>query len=106
MAAFSPAGAPTAAPGTTSFWMRGAAAPVPAPLDHDVRTDVCIVGAGIAGLSVAYRLAREGKQVVVVDDGPVGGGETGRTSAHLASVLDARYADLERMHGARIVQIA
>lgn len=77
-----------------------------APLDNDLRTDVCIVGGGIAGLSVAYQLARAGKAVVVVDDGTIGGGETARTSAHLASVLDARYADLERMHGDRIKLIA
>ncbi len=98
----------TPAPGTTSYWMRTgpASTPAPAPLDHDLRTEVCIIGAGIAGLSVAYQLARAGKAVVVVDDGPVGGGETGRTSAHLASVLDTRYADLERMHGAGIAAIA
>jgi glycine/D-amino acid oxidase-like deaminating enzyme/nitrite reductase/ring-hydroxylating ferredoxin subunit len=96
-----------AAPGTTSLWMRSdAATPSLAPLENDLRTDVCIVGAGIAGLSVAYQLARAGKAVVVVDDGPVGGGETARTSAHIASILDARYADLERMHGERIKQIA
>ena len=96
-----------AAPGTTSFWMRADVAPPPlAPLENDLRTDVCIVGAGIAGLSVAYQLARAGKAVVVVDDGPIGGGETVRTSAHLASVLDARFAALERMHGERVQQIA
>ena len=44
--------------------------------------NVCVVGAGIAGITTAYLLAREGKSVVVVDDGPVGGGETGRTTAH------------------------
>jgi len=94
------------APGTTSIWMRGGTTPPLVPLENDLQTDVCIVGAGITGLSVAYQLARAGKAVVVVDDGPVGGGETARTSAHLAAILDTRYADLERLHGARIQQIA
>jgi len=62
-------------------------------------TGVCVVGAGIAGLTTAYLLAREGKEVVVLDDGAVGGGETGRTTAHLTSVLDHRYFELERLHG-------
>lgn len=56
-----------------------------------VSTDVCIVGAGIAGMSTAYLLAREGKSVVVVDDGPIGGGMTGRTTTHLVNALDDRY---------------
>jgi hypothetical protein len=30
-------------------------------LDKDVRTDVVIVGAGIAGLSIAYNLVKEGE---------------------------------------------
>ena len=33
-------------------------------------TDYCIVGAGIAGLLIASRLAKSGKQVVVLEQGP------------------------------------
>jgi glycine/D-amino acid oxidase-like deaminating enzyme/nitrite reductase/ring-hydroxylating ferredoxin subunit len=65
----------------------------------DLRTEVCIVGAGISGLSVAYSLVRDGTEVIVVDDGPVGGGETGRTSAHLSCALDDRYYHLESLFG-------
>jgi glycine/D-amino acid oxidase-like deaminating enzyme len=70
-----------------------------APLAGDLRTEVCIIGAGIAGITTAYLLAREGKRVVVLDDGAVGGGETGRTTAHLSNALDDRYHVLERVHG-------
>lgn len=65
----------------------------------DLTADVVIVGAGIAGLTAAYHLLRQGKSVIVVDEKPVGGGETGRTSAHLASALDDRFHELESMHG-------
>jgi glycine/D-amino acid oxidase-like deaminating enzyme/nitrite reductase/ring-hydroxylating ferredoxin subunit len=68
-------------------------------LDADVTADVCVVGAGIAGLTAAYLLAREGKSVVVVDDGTIGGGQTERTTAHLTNVLDDRYYFLEELHG-------
>lgn len=68
-------------------------------LDRDAQADVCVVGAGIAGLSVAYALVREGRSVIVLDDGPVGGGMTERTTAHLSNAVDDRYFELERRHG-------
>jgi glycine/D-amino acid oxidase-like deaminating enzyme/nitrite reductase/ring-hydroxylating ferredoxin subunit len=85
---------------TEPLWTATAELPrYDAPVPGGHRTDVCIVGAGISGLSVAYALVREGTAVTVLDDGPVGGGETGRTSAHLASALDDRYYELEEMFG-------
>jgi glycine/D-amino acid oxidase-like deaminating enzyme len=70
------------------------------------RTDVCVIGAGIAGLTTAYLLAREGTQVIVLDSGAVGSGETGRTTAHLASALDDRFIELEKLHGAEGARLA
>ena len=67
---------------------------------------MCVVGAGIAGMTTAYLLARAGRAVVVIDDGPVGGGETGRTTAHLSNALDDRYYQIERLHGPYGAQIA
>jgi glycine/D-amino acid oxidase-like deaminating enzyme/nitrite reductase/ring-hydroxylating ferredoxin subunit len=86
---------------TTSLWMSTADLPSYPPLKANTQTDVCIVGAGIAGLSVAYHLTKAGKKVVVLDDGPVAGGETSRTTAHLVSAFDDRYHNAERMHGER-----
>lgn len=77
-----------------------------AALDADATCDVCVVGAGIAGLSVAYHLAREGRSVVVLDDNAVGGAETGQTTAHLASALDDRYYQLARVFGADGARLA
>jgi glycine/D-amino acid oxidase-like deaminating enzyme/nitrite reductase/ring-hydroxylating ferredoxin subunit len=70
------------------------------PLREDIRVDACVVGAGIAGISTAHRLIREGKQVAVLDAGALGGGETSRTTAHLASAIDDRFTEIERLHGA------
>lgn len=84
---------------TRSVWMATASAPEAPALSSDAQADVCIVGAGIAGLSTAYLLARAGRQVIVLDDGPPGGGETARTTAHLANAMDDRFYELERLHG-------
>jgi len=91
---------------TTSPWMAWDETPEYSPLDTHTRADVVIVGAGIAGMTTAYMLAREGRSVIVLDDGTVGGGETGRTTAHLSNALDDRYYDLERMFGERGARLA
>src|SRR5687767_4732520 len=91
---------------TTSVWMATSAMREEAPLASDARADVAIVGAGIAGLTTAYLLAKEGKRVIVVDDGPTAGGETCRTTAHLVSALDDRFYRLERLHGAEGARLA
>jgi glycine/D-amino acid oxidase-like deaminating enzyme/nitrite reductase/ring-hydroxylating ferredoxin subunit len=71
-----------------------------------LEVDVCVVGAGIAGLTVAYLAASEGMSVVVLDEGPIGGGQTCRTSAHLASAIDDRFIEMERLHGVEGSQLA
>jgi glycine/D-amino acid oxidase-like deaminating enzyme/nitrite reductase/ring-hydroxylating ferredoxin subunit len=75
-------------------------------LAEDVRADACVVGAGIAGLSTAYLLARAGLSVVVLDDGPIGGGETRKTTAHLSNAIDDRYVAIERAHGTAKARLA
>jgi len=82
-----------------SFWERTAGKFRSGPLVENVAADVCVVGAGIAGITTAYLLTRENRSVVLIDDGPVGGGMTGRTTAHLVNALDDRYYELEKMLG-------
>ena len=84
---------------TRSVWIDGVELPPTSALTSSVAVDVCIVGAGIAGLTTAYLLSREGVKVVVIDDGPLCGGETGRTTAHLANEIDDSYQKIESLHG-------
>lgn len=56
-----------------SVWMDTSKLPLESILTEAISTDVCIVGAGIAGMSTAYLLAREGKAVVLA--GAVGSAE-------------------------------
>jgi glycine/D-amino acid oxidase-like deaminating enzyme/nitrite reductase/ring-hydroxylating ferredoxin subunit len=91
---------------TTSLWMATAQMPALSPLTEDRQADMCIIGAGIAGLTTAYLLTREGKSVVVLEDGAIGSGMTQRTTAHLSNAVDDRYFEIERMHGAQGARIA
>ncbi len=84
---------------TRSTWMEEHVPSFDAQIAEDQRADVCVIGAGIAGLSVALSLVRDGLDVLVLDQGPIGGGQTARTSAHLASALDDYFHVLERRFG-------
>lgn len=92
---------------TTSVWMASSKEiPSDGKLTENISADICIVGAGIAGMTTACLLARDGLRVVVLDDGPIGGGMTGRTTAHLVNALDDRFYELERLHGERGSRLA
>lgn len=63
----------TSDPGPTageqgSWWVASTEPPSFPPLPAGgIETDVVVLGAGIAGLTTAYALAREGRSVVVVE---------------------------------------
>jgi glycine/D-amino acid oxidase-like deaminating enzyme/nitrite reductase/ring-hydroxylating ferredoxin subunit len=87
-----------------SIWMDATQPPEYAPLPGDSSTDVCVIGAGIAGLTAAYLLSREGKKVMLIDALGIGAGETGRTTAHFFPP-DEWYANLEKAFGADKTQL-
>src|SRR5688572_10614211 len=91
---------------TVSYWESTGELIEGDPLDETIETDVCIVGGGIAGLTTAYLLARQGRGVVVIDDGLIGGGETCRTTAHLSNAIDDRIYRIEKWHGAERAHLA
>ena len=45
---------------TTSIWMATADTPSQSRLKESISTDICVIGAGIAGLTTAYLPGREG----------------------------------------------
>jgi glycine/D-amino acid oxidase-like deaminating enzyme/nitrite reductase/ring-hydroxylating ferredoxin subunit len=69
------------------------------PLTTDISPDACVVGAGIAGLTTAYFLARQGKSVAVLEKNCIGCGETLHTSAHLSNAIDSGYREIQADHG-------
>lgn len=83
---------------STSVWQATAAPVIPAPLPGDATADVCVIGAGIAGLTSACLLARHGLKVIVIDAAGIGTGETGSTTAHFFPP-DEWYGDIEQSFG-------
>ena len=84
---------------TRSFWQAGVAPPQYAPLAGHLNVDVCVIGAGLAGLSTAHQLTRLGVSVAVLEAFDVGSGETGRTTAHIA-IPDDGFSYIESTYGA------
>ncbi len=75
-------------------------------LQENIDTDILVIGGGIAGLTTAYYLAKEGRKVVLIEDGFVGSGETGRTTAHITCALDDLYMEIEKLFDEKTAQLA
>jgi glycine/D-amino acid oxidase-like deaminating enzyme/nitrite reductase/ring-hydroxylating ferredoxin subunit len=86
-----------------SFWWRDATSSSAFPtLRGRHETEVAIVGAGLAGLTLAYLLKQRGVRVAVVERRRVGSGTTGRTTAKLTVLHGAIYAELSQRHGREV----
>jgi glycine/D-amino acid oxidase-like deaminating enzyme/nitrite reductase/ring-hydroxylating ferredoxin subunit len=84
---------------TLPYWADSASMPIFKKVDHDIEVDVIVVGAGITGLMVAYRLVSAGRSVAVIERGRCADVDTGHTSAHLTMVIDARLRELAQAFG-------
>lgn len=60
---------------------------------------MCVIGAGIAGLTTAWLLTAAGRKVTVLDMQGVASGESMHTTAHCTTAFDARYTSVRRAHG-------
>jgi glycine/D-amino acid oxidase-like deaminating enzyme/nitrite reductase/ring-hydroxylating ferredoxin subunit len=91
---------------TVSYWEASEELLEKDALRRSIETEICIIGAGISGLTTAYLLAKAGKKVVVIDDGTIGGGESSRTTAHLSNAIDDRIYRIEDWHGKEKAKLA
>lgn len=82
------------------FWLVRDGLPYSFPkLDHDLKTDVLIIGAGITGALMRYYLCEEGIDCVTVDARSIGLGSTCASTALLQYEIDTRLSDLREMIG-------
>jgi glycine/D-amino acid oxidase-like deaminating enzyme/nitrite reductase/ring-hydroxylating ferredoxin subunit len=82
-----------------SLWLStGQGARYPA-LSKDASVDVAILGGGIAGLTTALLLKKEGARVAVIEAARVGSGVTGCTTAKVSALQATIYSKIRSRHG-------
>ena len=84
---------------TAPIWMETTQPPARPALSGDIETTVCVVGAGLTGLTTAYLLAGAGVPVVVLEADRIAAGATGHTTAKVTSQHGLIYADLTKRLG-------
>jgi glycine/D-amino acid oxidase-like deaminating enzyme/nitrite reductase/ring-hydroxylating ferredoxin subunit len=84
----------------TSYWIETAPGEPRPALTEDITVDVAVVGAGMAGVSTAWEVARGGRSVAVLEAGRLAGGVTGHTTAKLTALHSLVYQRLRRTRGA------
>ena len=83
-----------------SIWTRTARPPKFDSLRSDLKTDVLIIGGGMAGVLCAYKLAKAGVDYALVEADRIGGGITKNTTAKLTFQHGLIYDKLLREFGA------
>ena len=82
-----------------SIWTKTAQLPQFDPLRSDLRTDVLIIGGGLAGVLCAYKLTQAGVDCALVEVNRIGGGITKNTTAKVTSQHGLIYDKLIREFG-------
>jgi gamma-glutamylputrescine oxidase len=68
-------------------------------LAGELATDVCVIGAGIAGCSAALNLAERGFRVVLLEADRIGAGASGRSGGQVLPGFASEQTVLERLLG-------
>lgn len=79
-----------------SIWTRTASRPAFPALEGGRKTEIAVIGGGLAGILTAELLRREGADVVVLEADRIGGGQTAGTTAKLTAQHGLKYSQLIR----------
>jgi glycine/D-amino acid oxidase-like deaminating enzyme/nitrite reductase/ring-hydroxylating ferredoxin subunit len=75
-------------------------------LAENIETEVLVIGGGITGVTTAWLLAREGRQVTLVERETIGARDSGHTTAHLTYMTDTRLSELIATFSRKQAQLA
>ena len=89
----------------SSPWLASAPTPGYAPLAGDRRVDVCVIGAGITGITAALLLADSGRSVAVLEMDEVCAGVTGYTTAKISVLQGQTYKMLKSKHSSEACRL-
>lgn len=81
-----------------SLWLKDGLSSKLPTLEQDIDCDVCVVGAGITGITTAYSLHEAGFKVVLIDKQEPLNLATGNTSAKFTYQHDLIYSDIIKHH--------
>lgn len=82
-----------------SYWTDSSSFSSFPSLEQNMTADVAVVGGGIAGITCAYLLAKEGHSVVLLEAGKLLHGTTGHTTAKITAQHDLIYDQLVDKEG-------
>ena len=77
-----------------SLWSKTVQLPARETLSADIRTQNVVIGAGIAGILIAYLLQEQGQEVIVLEAKEIASGQTKNTTAKITSQHGLNYNDL------------
>ncbi|MDT4919083.1 MAG: hypothetical protein QOH89_3783 [Pseudonocardiales bacterium] len=88
-----------------SLWLHTAPKTGYPRLAGDIEVDVAVIGGGIAGLSAALLLSRNGARVAVLEADRVGAGVTGCTTAKVSALQGTVYTAIAKRHGDKVAAV-
>lgn len=88
-----------------SIWSKNINRPVFDKLKHDAKTNVLIIGGGMAGILCAYMLHKAGVNYILAESGEICGGITKNTTAKITFQHGIIYSKLIDMFGKEYAQM-
>ena len=87
-----------------SYWIASTPRSGYPALDKDVKVDVAIIGGGMAGISCAYMLSKEGIKTAVIEADRILQGATGHTTAKITSQHGIIYSKIKKHMGMELAK--
>lgn len=84
---------------TNSYWLDSTKLTDYPSLTEDIKVDAAIVGGGMAGITTAYLLKKQGLKVAVIEAERILQGTTGHTTAKITSQHSLIYARIKKEMG-------
>ncbi len=81
-----------------SYWILSSRGSTYDKIQENIEADILVVGGGIVGMTTAYLLGKQGKNVVLVEADKIGYGSSGRNTGKVSTQHGIIYSKLEKKH--------